>query len=647
MLENRLSENNILVGEIQDQVIDLSKKEQEKVVEPQKEDVVVLPDDAMKVLSKVTVKGVTADIDENIKAENIKLGVNILGIEGNVAPDKPDQEKTIYPSEEEQIVKADNGFELAKVIAKPVETESFEIEPSTSEQVVKASDGKYIKEVKVGAIEDIDPEITKQETLLADLKNQVDELKDISDETLNINENGEYDVKDYGKVVVRVGSGLIEIDLPSEFANSNTIYHKKINNKIIISGNASNSIWSYDIDTGKFKKLWHEGYCTEFQQVDDKKWLFPYIRTSYTLIYDVTTDSVKRMSPSNGKVRYLDGTKWLVGDSSSNGSGPLYVYDSVDDSSYKIYDNFAFFSGTFNKVNDNEFLIYAKSSGFVWLDLLNRTGTELFKDNIARSRIGQIKDRAIYVSKTTGYGITVADLTNKTFETIYSPSTTVNTIIGEFGDKLLLGGSRSGMSSEKGLVIYDYSQNTVTVYEEDSTSPRYVYELEPNKIIILTGTYSILYNPETGEITETTPISGGLWLNKWTKVADTLYLVTTDNVMTGNAGYGVFLFDSSNNTATRPYTSGFGWNTVQKVNDDIWLLANSSNNQYSGKGILKFTLSTKKVVNKFSYGDYNNVEQLENGNYRFFKNKPTSKDMDVIYDVATDTIIFDKYYLEV
>ena len=226
MLENRLSENNILIGEIQEQVIDLSKEEQEKVVEPQKEDIVVLPDDEMKVLSKVTVKGVTADIDDNIKAENIKLGVNILGIEGNVAPDKPDQEKvvnpstqeqvivgdigfelakvtiravdssidpnirpeniklgktilgvvgnveqdkpdqekTIYPSEEEQVVVADSGFELARVIAKPVETESFEITPSTSEQVVKASDGKYIKEVIVGAVEDLDSEITEQET---------------------------------------------------------------------------------------------------------------------------------------------------------------------------------------------------------------------------------------------------------------------------------------------------------------------------------------------------------------------------------------------------------------------------------------------------------------------------------------------------
>ena len=178
MLENSIfDDTEFLEGEILEQIVDLNKKEQEKVVEARREDVVVEPDSDMQVLAKVTVKGVTAGIDENIKPENIKLGVNILGIEGNVAPDKPDQEKTIYPSEEEQIVEADNGFELAKVIAKPVETESFNVAPSTSEQIVKASEGKYIKEVVVEAIEDLEPEIAEQEEELAGLEAEVNALQ--------------------------------------------------------------------------------------------------------------------------------------------------------------------------------------------------------------------------------------------------------------------------------------------------------------------------------------------------------------------------------------------------------------------------------------------------------------------------------------
>ena len=106
-----------------------------------------------KYYKEVNVGAVTSAIDSNITPTNIRLGISILGVEGNVAPDKPDQEKTIYPSEEEQTVMADSGHELAKVVVKAVEVESYEVMPSTSKQVVRASDGKWIKEVTVNPIQ--------------------------------------------------------------------------------------------------------------------------------------------------------------------------------------------------------------------------------------------------------------------------------------------------------------------------------------------------------------------------------------------------------------------------------------------------------------------------------------------------------------
>lgn len=168
---------NIKIDLTKVDIIDLPKPEQKETVIPAKYPQKVIADKD-KDLVEVLVEGVTSGIDENIKPENIKLGVNILGIEGNVAPDKPDQEKTIYPSEEEQVVVADLGYELEKVIAKPVETESFEIVPSDERQVVRASEGKYIKEVSVEAVEDISGEVAEQEILLAELETQVNELSD-------------------------------------------------------------------------------------------------------------------------------------------------------------------------------------------------------------------------------------------------------------------------------------------------------------------------------------------------------------------------------------------------------------------------------------------------------------------------------------
>lgn len=66
-------------------------------------------------IQKIIVNPVTSSIDENITPLNIRKGVTVLGVEGNLEPDKPDQEKTVVPTEEDQVVMGDTGFELAKV----------------------------------------------------------------------------------------------------------------------------------------------------------------------------------------------------------------------------------------------------------------------------------------------------------------------------------------------------------------------------------------------------------------------------------------------------------------------------------------------------------------------------------------------------
>ena len=57
---------------------------QTKTVEPSIEEQVITPDEGVFALSSVTVKSVTSSVDENIKPENIKQGVSILGVEGTV-----------------------------------------------------------------------------------------------------------------------------------------------------------------------------------------------------------------------------------------------------------------------------------------------------------------------------------------------------------------------------------------------------------------------------------------------------------------------------------------------------------------------------------------------------------------------------------
>ena len=61
---------------------------QDKTITPTVEEQIVFPDDNYNGLNKVTVNAVTNEIDENIKSENIKNGVDILGVTGNYVGNK-------------------------------------------------------------------------------------------------------------------------------------------------------------------------------------------------------------------------------------------------------------------------------------------------------------------------------------------------------------------------------------------------------------------------------------------------------------------------------------------------------------------------------------------------------------------------------
>jgi hypothetical protein len=101
---------------------------EEVTIEPKTEEQVIFPTTDKKLIKKATVKAVTKDIDENIKPENIVLGKTILGVQGNVAPDKPDQTKTTIPTKERQVIRADIGYELAESIVEPIPDDYVRVE---------------------------------------------------------------------------------------------------------------------------------------------------------------------------------------------------------------------------------------------------------------------------------------------------------------------------------------------------------------------------------------------------------------------------------------------------------------------------------------------------------------------------------------
>ena len=106
--------------------IEVSYIGQWKYINPSINEIDVQPDEEYEGLSRVTIYGVTSDIDSNIQAGNIKSGVTILGVNGTYEGQViNNQDKTVDPSTNSQSITADEGYTgLGTVTINPVNAKS-------------------------------------------------------------------------------------------------------------------------------------------------------------------------------------------------------------------------------------------------------------------------------------------------------------------------------------------------------------------------------------------------------------------------------------------------------------------------------------------------------------------------------------------
>lgn len=115
--QKRGIEDTFKPSEMAEAIKDISGGEpilQEVVVQPSINEQTITPSADYDGLSQVKIGAVTSSIDSDIKPENIKKGVEILGVTGNIE-DKPAepvlQSKIVEPNIGKQVVTADSGYD--------------------------------------------------------------------------------------------------------------------------------------------------------------------------------------------------------------------------------------------------------------------------------------------------------------------------------------------------------------------------------------------------------------------------------------------------------------------------------------------------------------------------------------------------------
>lgn len=171
--------NNLPTGEVEVTL-------QEKTITPTTSNQTITPDENYDGLSKVTINGVTSAIDSDIKATNIRKGIDILGVTGTM-------EEYVEPK-----------------------LQSKSATPSTSSQTI-TPDSSYdgLSSVSVGAVtSSIDSNITasniKSGVSILGVEGTLEEGITPSG-TLEITENGTYDVTEYASASVNVASSSEDV----------------------------------------------------------------------------------------------------------------------------------------------------------------------------------------------------------------------------------------------------------------------------------------------------------------------------------------------------------------------------------------------------------------------------------------------------
>lgn len=375
--------------------------------------------------------------------------------------------------------------------------------------------------------------------------------------TIEITENGEYDVRDKAVAVVNieVGSGeeskTIEISLPEVFANCVEIFHFTIRDKILISGRQSSSprtaLLLYNISDNTQQILYNGGSFQYFQMID---------------LY-----------------------RCFVVDNNFTNKG-VFVYNSLDDSFVNVFGGSRYREfKKFFKITDNEWLL----GGDAWADgvLLYNSNTnectKIYDTGTYWNVFIQINNRVL-ITSGNGEGILIYNILSKSIEQLSDTVTNYQQLYIFKNNDVLL---RPRTSNVTGFLLYKYSTNTIEFFESEAYYLEFVLEVADNKFIIsgrsTTEIILLNLNDYTTKILSSTQ---GYW-DISHKLQDGMVVINSKS-----QSYGVWLYNPDNDEISTPVGTSNNYDVFIDLPNGDCLIGSSTT---TSNGIILYKSSTKNI----------------------------------------------------